>query len=171
MLSCILFHFYIKPQHIVRITLNYSSCILFHFYIKPQHWFDRKYPFVVVSYSISTSNHNCVAPYLLAFFVVSYSISTSNHNSMRAMNWMCQLYLIPFLHQTTTNGSYRINKVCCILFHFYIKPQPPNVMAFLGSSCILFHFYIKPQRLLRRKFLTLSCILFHFYIKPQQIRH
>ena len=105
MLSCILFHFYIKPQHIVRITLNYSSCILFHFYIKPQHWFDRKYPFVVVSYSISTSNHNCVAPYLLAFFVVSYSISTSNHNSMRAMNWMCQLYLIPFLHQTTTNPA------------------------------------------------------------------
>ena len=35
----------------------------------------------VVSYSISTSNHNLRGSVELVFCVVSYSISTSNHNS------------------------------------------------------------------------------------------
>ena len=57
-----------------------TSCILFHFYIKPQRYACCQYVNVVVSYSISTSNHNepLVVP--------------SNE----------VLYLIPFLHQTTT---------------------------------------------------------------------
>ena len=35
---------------------------------------------VVVSYSISTSNHNLRVLLLMSLKVVSYSISTSNHN-------------------------------------------------------------------------------------------
>ena len=34
------------------------------------------------------------------------------------------LYLIPFLHQTTTWIEYNQSVMGCILFHFYIKPQP-----------------------------------------------
>ena len=56
--------------------------------------------------------------------VVSYSISTSNHNTRSNDMWSVGLYLIPFLHQTTTNESMNVVISSCILFHFYIKPQP-----------------------------------------------
>ena len=77
------------------------------------------------------------------------------------------LYLIPFLHQTTTFLSFYFKKRCCILFHFYIKPQPRSAASEDGFSCILFHFYIKPQLLLILLWMFFGCILFHFYIKPQ----
>ena len=59
------------------------SCILFHFYIKPQLeiWVLRREQ------------------------VVSYSISTSNHNKLSENLGFIGLYLIPFLHQTTTYGA------------------------------------------------------------------
>ena len=37
--------------------------------------------------------------------VVSYSISTSNHNVLSTSKIFLSLYLIPFLHQTTTYGA------------------------------------------------------------------
>ena len=78
------------------------------------------------------------------------------------------LYLIPFLHQTTTMALHFPLVNCCILFHFYIKPQlcePPLLSCY---RCILFHFYIKPQPDAYVKALHERCILFHFYIKPQR---
>ena len=85
----------------------------------------------VVSYSISTSNHNDadVPKYLRN--VVSYSISTSNHNTFPILTLRLSLYLIPFLHQTTTNTVRNTSVFSCILFHFYIKPQPsrPSYLA------------------------------------------
>ena len=123
-MCCILFHFYIKPQ-LRRITcLDWRGCILFHFYIKPQLdkvWLPETY---VVSYSISTSNHNNSLPfksnrvlYLIPFLhqtttgvggvagaVVLYLIPFL-HQTTTFFLWLRhrrQLYLIPFLHQTTT---------------------------------------------------------------------
>ena len=100
--SCILFHFYIKPQHCYIDCKVQRGCILFHFYIKPQReWYVYKHQ-EVVSYSISTSNHNIEKRQLLDTYVVSYSISTSNHNLHGVILRNRKLYLIPFLHQTTT---------------------------------------------------------------------
>ena len=121
--SCILFHFYIKPQPLFAGVSTLSSCILFHFYIKPQptaHFTDVP---LVVSYSISTSNHNFQSLRQKFLTVVSYSISTSNHNMWRMRATTLRLYLIPFLHQTTTLSSLCAPNTSCILFHFYIKPQ------------------------------------------------
>ena len=101
--------------------------------------------FLVVSYSISTSNHNNVSPFPLLAYVVSYSISTSNHNTVGVNAESLGLYLIPFLHQTTTVSCLFKCKICCILFHFYIKPQQKIQNLKKWISCILFHFYIKPQ--------------------------
>ena len=122
----------------------------------------------VVSYSISTSNHN---PWVMRHFricVVSYSISTSNHNSYDMHILSFRLYLIPFLHQTTTLSASRFTQRCCILFHFYIKPQRKVNQYDVMHGCILFHFYIKPQPEPNLFYLRLCCILFHFYIKPQR---
>ena len=55
-------------------------CVLFYFYIKPQHIEETLDKIFVVSYSISTSNHNCPGQREYSYSVVSYSISTSNHN-------------------------------------------------------------------------------------------
>ena len=105
-------------------TIKGVCCILFHFYIKPQLERGGRLLYTVVSYSISTSNHNVSRGYLDKFQVVSYSISTSNHNtdvvktlhvcvvsysistsnhnrSLKSFSNL-KLYLIPFLHQTTT---------------------------------------------------------------------
>ena len=99
---CILFHFYIKPQlfpllYIMLMVVSYSISTSNHNY--------QSVPSLakaVVSYSISTSNHNCIRLINHACTVVSYSISTSNHNSKIASVIGKTLYLIPFLHQTTT---------------------------------------------------------------------
>ena len=37
-LCCVLFYFYIKPQHRRRLALFEFGCVLFYFYIKPQHF-------------------------------------------------------------------------------------------------------------------------------------
>ena len=125
-------------------------------------------PFVaVVSYSISTSNHNAVRKPTTKERVVSYSISTSNHNITMTFKPSLKLYLIPFLHQTTTNYHCIILPFGCILFHFYIKPQPCVHCILDIGGCILFHFYIKPQQPYSPEELQQRCILFHFYIKPQ----
>ena len=121
--SCILFHFYIKPQPATMHTHAHTRCILFHFYIKPQQRTRQNAVLPVVSYSISTSNHNCQLAQRYVARVVSYSISTSNHNIKIAYFSTQSLYLIPFLHQTTTASSVKRCVNSCILFHFYIKPQ------------------------------------------------
>ena len=126
---CILFHFYIKPQLLYESWGSGRCCILFHFYIKPQLLSTNIYIFNVVSYSISTSNHNCIS----------------------VIRLIKVLYLIPFLHQTTTLKRVLNADSGCILFHFYIKPQPTSFALVTAQGCILFHFYIKPQLFHQRK--------------------
>ena len=61
----------------------YLCCSLFYFYIKPQLNFRRHAHIRVVPYSISTSNHNSFSFYLD----------------------FAMLFLILFLHQTTTSAT------------------------------------------------------------------
>ena len=56
----------------------------------------------VVSYLFSTSNHNNLGGAYLGDAVVSYLFSTSNHNKQLVDVLVLVLYLICFLHQTTT---------------------------------------------------------------------
>ena len=120
---CILLNFYIKPQPANPFRSQIEGCILLNFYIKPQQ---RKYTDVfciVVSYWISTSNHNRGHGSSSRCSVVSYWISTSNHNSYLFFIFALLLYLIEFLHQTTTTATHVGNTYRCILLNFYIKPQ------------------------------------------------
>ena len=91
----------------------------------------------------------------------------SNHNFSAIANSAPQLYLILFLHQTTTNTLLTISVMSCILFCFYIKPQPIAVVTFSIACCILFCFSIKPQPEYPLSHVSECCILFCFYIKPQ----
>ena len=167
-MSCILFDFYIKPQQravSVRddTVVSYSISTSNHNY-----WRTLAFSVYVVSYSISTSNHNAEASHALIVAVVSYSISTSNHNVLPLLKVLSVLYLIRFLHQTTTLQSIDRRSTSCILFDFYIKPQLLFVKLEELLSCILFDFYIKPQHKVEREHKSVRCILFDFYIKPQR---
>ena len=168
-----------------------ECCILFHFYIKPQHYNTLFQLYSVVSYSISTSNHNMLTSKYLKRLVVSYSISTSNHNpkymvrSLSAVvsysistsnhNIICRiglrnlLYLIPFLHQTTTSYNTTPSDLLLYLIPFLHQTTTMMMAKQLLLGCILFHFYIKPQPPITPDYLRDSCILFHFYIKPQLV--
>ena len=99
------------------------SCSLFLFYIKPQ---------------LNKLAH----AFLL---VVHYSFSTSNHNGYVFKSTNMRLFIIPFLHQTTTQVFSYWNSESCSLFLFYIKPQPKWWYKFEHFCCSLFLFYIKPQ--------------------------
>ena len=84
-------------------------CILLNFYIKPQL---NKLELVansVVSYWISTSNHNGIDEDHFRSYVVSYWISTSNHNEYKVDISVQSLYLIEFLHQTTTISAFKLS--------------------------------------------------------------
>ncbi len=56
-----------------------------------------------------------------------------------------ELYIFPFLHQTTTKCAVYRYRECCISFLFYIKPQRPEHALAWHLGCISFLFYIKPQ--------------------------
>ena len=99
--------------------------------------------------------------------VVSYLDSTSNHNWFWNQPHRGLLYHIWILHQTTTTNDGQCGCIRCIIFGFYIKPQPFNVTASYPIGCIIFGFYIKPQQLFEPVFNALCCIIFGFYIKPQ----
>ena len=87
---------------LLRVRPALQGCILSKFYIKPQLHSRRSVLRTVVSYRNSTSNHNC-----------------SN-----TLIYICKLYLIEILHQTTTFSFLLQFLGCCILSKFYIKPQP-----------------------------------------------
>ena len=56
------------------------------------------------------------------------------------------LFLIPFLHPTTTFQMRMKMDVGCSSFHFYIKPQLCPVGLRQRRSCFSFYFIQKPQR-------------------------
>ena len=99
-----LIEFLHQTTTLFRCALYRSSCILLNFYIKPQLFTWRYMLRAVVSYWISTSNHNLRISAPLGRSVVSYWISTSNHNLIEDAPQHISLYLIEFLHQTTTIG-------------------------------------------------------------------
>ena len=79
-----------------------QRCISYYSYIKPQHLQD----------SISHQR------------VVYRTIPTSNHNPLYAASVRSWLYIVLFLHQTTTGELYSKVSIRCISYYSYIKPQP-----------------------------------------------
>ena len=101
---------------------------------------------MIVSYRLSTSNHNADRMVSKKHAIVSYRLSTSNHNRPEPYVRRPELYLIVFLHQTTTFILPSFFLRYCILSSFYIKPQIKVACSEQYHYCILSSFYIKPQR-------------------------
>ena len=122
---------------------------------------------VVYRNVVPTSNHNHSLHLHFDILVVSYVFPTSNHNSLWMSLYIFRLYLMFFLHQTTTMACPSHGQSRCILCFSYIKPQPFNSYTNLSESCILCFSYIKPQLTEKVVYLVICCILCFSYIKPQ----
>ena len=80
------------------LTRCLSSCS----YIKPQLGRDSLFLGRVVYHLVPTSNHNSLAFYSETLLVVYHLVPTSNHNRLPLFLAKGELFIILFLHQTTT---------------------------------------------------------------------
>ena len=146
MISCISYYSYIKPQQTPRRLQTLSCCISYYSYIKPQPNYE--------SARIKS--------------VVYRTIPTSNHNTCILCVCARMLYIVLFLHQTTT-GSLRITSSRrCISYYSYIKPQHDIYGTESLFGCISYYSYIKPQLACSSFIRSWSCISYYSYIKPQR---
>ena len=100
-----------------------ASCISYYSYIKPQLPNLAAMSFNVVYRTIPTSNHNPRILLSLRLCVVYRTIPTSNHNKFLHLLRVMLLYIVLFLHQTTTPEALVLLFLCCISYYSYIKPQ------------------------------------------------
>ena len=78
----------------------------------------------VVYRPFPTSNHNQSVGLTSCPCVVYRPFPTSNHNCGDIAPWYDKLYIVRFLHQTTTYKAYAKSETGCISSVSYIKPQP-----------------------------------------------
>ena len=145
--------------------------------------------FSVVYRTIPTSNHNVIGYETREVQVVYRTIPTSNHNPALQHKDSCWLYIVLFLHQTTTLSLLRRNRrrLYIVLFLHqtttlcirYISRHELYIVLFLhqttthgkiahsDAGCISYYSYIKPQQILTKPKLRYGCISYYSYIKPQ----
>ena len=98
-------------------------CISYYSYIKPQQSFNGTNNINVVYRTIPTSNHNCltVAEVFIGLYIVLFLHQTTT--SYQPAHIRTLLYIVLFLHQTTTRDERDIAARRCISYYSYIKPQ------------------------------------------------
>ncbi len=118
-----IFMSYIKPQLVDPLQIQNLGCISYYSCIKPQ---------LRMCYHVPTlrciSYYSYIKPQLYvlnkSFAKVVYrTIPTSNHNRWTSASCSCVLYIVLFLHQTTTYLPHAIRRAGCISYYSYIKPQ------------------------------------------------
>ena len=122
--GCISSVSYIKPQQHHSSRIIPRRCISSVSYIKPQPQVQRISDALVVYRPFPTSNHNSSSLSLCLQGVVYRPFPTSNHNSSSLSLRLHGLYIVRFLHQTTTSPSRISTYLSCISSVSYIKPQP-----------------------------------------------
>ena len=100
-----IFMSYIKPQQYRSSTKR--GAVVYHTIPTSNHNSRAFAPSCceVVYRTIPTSNHNCRRCRPLCLHVVYRTIPTSNHNCRQSRPHCFQLYIVLFLHQTTTSVS------------------------------------------------------------------
>ena len=121
--SCLSSCSYIKPQLENSVAAMAMGCLSSCSYIKPQLFFILFFVLIVVYHLVPTSNHNYSFYVYVIYFVVYHLVPTSNHNYEMLMLLYYLLFIILFLHQTTTHYSCFLISFGCLSSCSYIKPQ------------------------------------------------
>ena len=140
-----------------------SSCS----YIKPQRSDRLRNMLRVVYHLVPTSNHNPARQKAGRHHVVYHLVPTSNHNSMYSETERNELFIILFLHQTTTMAKFFSLSVSCLSSCSYIKPQLGFVLVVILFGCLSSCSYIKPQQVQGLFSGSIRCLSSCSYIKPQ----
>ena len=124
LLGCISYYSYIKPQRNRIWDKRGAGCISYYSYIKPQHAPLYSPNFRVVYRTIPTSNHNggAYSDVNNKLYIVLFLHQTTTL-CIRYIS-RHELYIVLFLHQTTTHGKIAHSDAGCISYYSYIKPQP-----------------------------------------------
>ena len=124
LLCCISSVSYIKPQPLKINSIPPFSCISSVSYIKPQLQSSSIYSKSSCISSVSYIKPQLMLLKVMLFHVVYRPFPTSNHNLTIMCYFFCLLYIVRFLHQTTTIHCLNAELSSCISSVSYIKPQP-----------------------------------------------
>ena len=100
--------------------------------------------------------------------VVYHLVPTSNHNCDTISKVLNLLFIILFLHQTTTMRVKSLVNFRCLSSCSYIKPQLRTICPLRLYRCLSSCSYIKPQQLFQNIVGHFSCLSSCSYIKPQR---
>ena len=144
-LGCLSSCSYIKPQQIVYGLINNHGCLSSCSYIKPQLKNGYKELFQVVYHLVPTSNHNWRDHLRIAF----------------------RLFIILFLHQTTTSAFMHSHKIRCLSSCSYIKPQ--LILWEIKNPVVVYHLVPTSNHnlVIFGNFNKMCCLSSCSYIKPQ----
>ena len=125
--------------------------------------------FCVVYRTIPTSNHNFLLAdslIILLYIVLFLHQTTTQLSIIRIYR---RLYIVLFLHQTTTVAMLVI--INCSLYIVLFLHQTTTYLSGRGSllCCISYYSYIKPQLVLLLSITLIRCISYYSYIKPQRL--
>ena len=143
-----------------------SSCS----YIKPQQLFPVLLTILVVYHLVPTSNHNLQCIQLLQGRVVYHLVPTSNHNLTFVCPRIVSLFIILFLHQTTTGSNFL--KLAQMLFIILFLHQTTTSQCSYLCGLMLFIILFLHQTTtgaLDGVGRVVGCLSSCSYIKPQPI--
>ena len=122
---------YIKPQPCICLSIPVR--VVYHLVPTSNHndTLHRQMSIGVVYHLVPTSNHNAAVRLVEVSKVVYHLVPTSNHNQCATYSEASELFIILFLHQTTTGKAEKSQRIGCLSSCSYIKPQPFSVLCVL----------------------------------------
>ena len=122
----------------------------------------------VVYRSFPTSNHNSATSFNTdaALYIVRFLHQTTTSYCTLPTDFL--LYIVRFLHQTTTVITSNPNLELLYIVRFLHQTTTIVIYLLFNECCISFVSYIKPQLPTVAEFQSDCCISFVSYIKPQR---
>ena len=151
--------------------MNGTRCISYYSYIKPQLYAKSDEVWIVVYRTIPTSNHNRLSLDDDHPSVVYRTIPTSNHNRLSLRLSISLLYIVLFLHQTTT--KWKRHRVIYKLYIVLFLHQTTTILikTNITSKLYIVLFLHQTTTLSLSKRTRSCCISYYSYIKPQPARN
>ena len=124
--NSVVYHLVPTSNHNSITVLSLGSCVVYHLVPTSNHNNDDCATLLifVVYHLVPTSNHNIRTVGVVIGFVVYHLVPTSNHNLLPILYRLLTLFIILFLHQTTTLSNLPLRLLSCLSSCSYIKPQP-----------------------------------------------
>ena len=123
---------------------------------------------MVVYRPFPTSNHNLKEVVIILVPVVYRPFPTSNHNLMPMPYPSLALYIVRFLHQTTTFGDYARRMTELYIVRFLHQTTTDLIRARLAKRLYIVRFLHQTTTKNSQKKHVSSCISSVSYIKPQR---